>query len=165
MVMNESEHKESLEAIKKETARRLVLNSGNNAVWMLERELAKNHRVIDRAQGTFENEMDTSKVFVLNKLDKIYKRQLSFHQAQLDRYHKAAELRRLSGQHQQEINSLGKKWQTTIKTIQAERKMSQPDKNKKIEDFKEESKRRKLSRQKTILNFTYQREMRFVNMQ
>jgi len=103
--------------------------------------------------------MDTSKVFVLNKLDKIYKRQLSFHQAQLDRYHKAAELRRLSGQHQQEINSLGKKWQTTIKTIQAERKMSQPDKNKKIEDFKEESKRRKLSRQKTILNFTYQREM------
>ena len=50
MVMNEKEHKESLEEIKKETARRLVLNSGNNAVWMLERELAKNHRVIDRAQ-------------------------------------------------------------------------------------------------------------------
>ena len=55
-----------------------------------------------------------SKIYVLNKLDSIYKKQLSFHQAQLNRYAKAAELRRLSGRHQNQINKMGSKWKEAI---------------------------------------------------
>ena len=53
-------------------------------------------------------------MYVLNKLDAIYKKQLSFHQAQLNRYAKAAELRRMSGRHQNQINKMGNKWKETI---------------------------------------------------
>ena len=87
-----------------------------------------------------------SKVFVLNKLDKIYKRQLSFHQAQLDRYAKAAELRRTSGQHQQDINKLGQRWQQTINKVKTGNVFR---KNK-------ENGARKMS----LIDVTYQREMR-----